>query len=58
MKDNQGNNPTDNKVKPGDTYTTTVTTPVAGPKGREWWRSYEKAAPYHSSKRHHDNIRN
>ena len=38
--------------------TVTKTTPVAGPKGRAWWQTYEKAAPYHSSKRHHDNIRN
>ena len=58
MKDNQANNPPDKKgEQPGDRYTTSVTTPVAGPKGREWWRSYEKAAPYHSSKRYHDNIR-
>ena len=38
--------------------TVTKTTPVAGPKGPAWWKSYEKAAPYSSSKRHHDNIRN
>jgi hypothetical protein len=37
--------------------TVTKTTPVAGPKGPAWWKSYEKAAPYHSSKKHHDNIR-
>ena len=37
--------------------TVTKTTPVSGPKGRAWWQTYEKAAPYHSSKRHHDNIR-
>ena len=58
MKDNEGKKPqTKPGEQPGDRYTTTVTTPVAGPKGREWWRSYEKAAPYHSSKRYHDNIR-
>ena len=33
------------------------TTPVAGPSGPEWWKTYEKAAPYYSSKRYHDNIR-
>ena len=37
--------------------TVTKTTPVAGPKGRAWWQTYEKAAPYSSSKRYHDNIR-
>lgn len=37
--------------------TVTKTTPVSGPKGRAWWQTYEKAAPYHSSKRYHDNIR-
>ena len=37
--------------------TVTKTTPVAGPKGPAWWQTYEKAAPYHSSKRYHDNIR-
>ena len=37
--------------------TVTKTTPVAGPKGRAWWQTYEKAAPYHSSKKYHDNIR-
>ena len=38
--------------------TVTKTTPVAGPKGRAWWQSYEKAAPYHSSKKYYRNIRN
>lgn len=57
--DKKGNNPTNgNRPQPGDEYSTvTKTTPVSGPKGRAWWQSYEKAAPYHSSKRYHDNIR-
>mgnify|MGYP003343758901 CR=1 FL=1 len=37
--------------------TVTKTTPVAGPKGPAWWQTYEKAAPYNSSKRSHDSIR-
>ena len=49
--------PTGPGAQPGDVYNTTKTTPVAGPKGPAWWQSYEKAAPYHSSKRYHDNIR-
>ena len=57
MKDNEEKKPKNPGEQPGDRYKTTVTTPVAGPKGREWYRSYEKAAPYHSSKRYHDNIR-
>tara|TARA_Y100000015_G_C2386330_1_gene87613 strand:+ start:407 stop:1081 length:675 start_codon:yes stop_codon:yes gene_type:complete len=48
--------PTGPGAQPGDVYST-KTTPVAGPKGPAWWKSYEKAAPYHSSKRYHDNIR-
>ena len=44
------------KEKPAKTWTTSVTTPVAGPSGPEWWKTYEKAAPYYSSKRYHDNI--
>jgi hypothetical protein len=60
MKDNEGKKPpTGPGAQPGDVYSTvTKTTPVAGPKGRAWWQTYEKAAPYSSSKRHHDNIRN
>ena len=47
------------KVQPGDVYSTvTKTTPVAGSKGPAWWHSYEKAAPYHSSKKYYRNIRN
>ena len=50
--------PTGPGAQPGDVYSTvTKTTPVSGPKGPAWWQSYEKAAPYHSSKRYHDNIR-
>ena len=37
--------------------TPTKTTPVAGPSGPAWWQTYEKAAPYRSSKRHYLNIR-
>ena len=50
--------PTGPGAQPEDVYSTvTKTTPVSGPKGRAWWQSYEKAAPYHSSKKYHDNIR-
>ena len=37
--------------------TVTKTTPVAGPKGRAWWQTYEKAAPYHSSKKYYNDLR-
>ena len=47
----------DDKKKPSK-YVPVVTTPDAAGTGPKWWQSYEKAAPYHSSKRHHDNIRN
>ena len=58
MKDNQDNNPTNNNnEQPGDRFSSPKTTPVAGPKGPAWWQTYEKAAPYNSSKRSHDNIR-
>ena len=46
-------------AQPGDVYSTvTKTTPVAGKKSPAWWQSYEKAAPYHSSKKYYRNIRN
>ena len=38
-------------------YVPVVTTPDAAGTGPKWWQSYEKAAPYSSSKRYHDNIR-
>ena len=46
----------DDKKKPSK-YVPVVTTPDAAGTGPKWWQSYEKAAPYHSSKRYHDNIR-
>ena len=42
---------------PPSSNTPTKTTPVAGPSGPAWWQTYEKAAPYRSSKRHYLNIR-
>ena len=57
-EDEEKKPPTGPGAQPEDVYSTvTKTTPVAGPKGRAWWQTYEKAAPYHSSKRYHDNIR-
>ena len=51
--------PTKPGAQPGDVYSTvTKTTSVAGSKGPAWWQSYEKAAPYHSSKKYYRNIRN
>ena len=38
-------------------YKPTLTSPDPAGTGPKWWQSYEKAAPYHSSKRYHDNIR-
>ena len=58
-----GNNNTTTTKKDGDketttkTWTTKKTTPDPAGTGPKWWQSYEKAAPYHSSKRYHDNIR-
>ena len=57
-KDDDKKPPTGPGAQPEDFYNTvTKTTPVAGPKGPAWWQTYEKAAPYNSSKRSHDNIR-
>jgi len=57
-KDDDKKPPTGPGAQPGDEYSTvTKTTPVSGPKGPAWWQTYEKAAPYNSSKRSHDNIR-
>ena len=39
-------------------YVPVVTTPDAAGTGPKWWQSYEKAAPYHSSKKYYRNIRN
>ena len=58
-----GNNTTTTTTTKGDKETTTKTwtsqktTRDAAGTGPKWWQSYEKAAPYHSSKRYHDNIR-
>ena len=38
-------------------YKPTLTSPDPAGTGPKWWQSYEKAAPYHSSKRYHDNVR-
>ena len=47
----------DDKKKPSK-YVPVVTTPDAAGTGPKWWQSYEKAAPYHSSKKYYRNIRN
>lgn len=46
--------PPETKGKPN---TPQKTTPVAGPSGPAWWQTYEKAAPYRSSKKYYLNIR-
>ena len=59
-----GNNTTTTTTTKGDKETTTKT--WTSPKttrdpagtGPKWWQSYEKAAPYHSSKKYYRNIRN
>ena len=59
-----GNNNTTTTKKDGDkettttTWTTKKTTPDPAGTGPKWWQSYEKAAPYHSSKKYYRNIRN
>ena len=59
-----GNNTTTTTKKDGDkettttTWTTKKTTPDPAGTGPKWWQSYEKAAPYHSSKKYYRNIRN
>ena len=44
--------------KPPSKYVPVVTTPDPAGTGPKWWQSYEKAAPYHSSKKYYRNIRN
>ena len=39
-------------------YKPTLTSPDPAGTGPKWWQSYEKAAPYHSSKKYYRNIRN
>ena len=58
-----GNNTTTTTTTKGDKETTTTT--WTSPKttrdpagtGPKWWQSYEKAAPYHSSKKYYTDIR-
>ena len=45
------------KEKIAKKWTTSVTTPDPAGTGPKWWQTYEKAAPYHSSKRYYDDIR-
>ena len=47
-----------NKETTTKKWTTKKTTPDAAGTGPKWWQSYEKAAPYHSSKKYYRNIRN
>ena len=61
-KDGDGDEPTTPTTpqQPTTTYTAPQkTTPIAGgTKGsRPWWKTYEKAAPYHSSRKYYQNIR-
>ena len=46
----------DNK-KPTVKYKAVTTTSDPARTGPKWWQSYEKAAPYHSSKKYYQNIR-
>ena len=39
-------------------WTTSKTTRDPAGTGPKWWQTYEKAAPYHSSKKYYRNIRN
>ena len=56
--DEEEKKPEQQPTPPSKSSTTpTKTTPVAGPSGPAWWQTYEKAAPYRSSKRHYLNIR-
>ena len=41
-----------------NTWTTKKTTPDPAGTGPKWWQSYEKAAPYSSSKKYYRHIRN
>ena len=56
-KGDDGDKKDDDKKKPSK-YVPVVTTPDAAGTGPKWWQSYEKAAPYHSSKKYYRNIRN
>ena len=62
-KDTDTSDDTDQKDKPKKdkkipvVYKPTLTSPDPAGTGPKWWQSYEKAAPYHSSKRYHDNVR-
>ena len=62
-KDGDGDKPKDpttTSQQPTVRYTAPQrTTPIAGgTKGsRPWWKTYEKAAPYHSSRKYYQNIR-
>ena len=62
-KDGDGDRPettTTTTQEPTARYTAPQsTTPIAGgTKGsRPWWKTYEKAAPYHSSRKYYQNIR-
>jgi len=47
-----------NKETTTKKWTTKKTTPDPAGTGPKWWQSYEKAAPYHSSKKYYRNIRN
>ena len=49
--------PDKDKKKPAKKWTTSVTTPDPAGTGPKWWQTYEKAAPYRSSKKYYDDIR-
>ena len=57
-KDDDGDKKGDDDKKKPSKYVPVVTTPDAAGTGPKWWQSYEKAAPYSSSKKYYRNIRN
>ena len=57
-KDDDGDKKGDDDKKKPSKYVPVVTTPDAAGTGPKWWQTYEKAAPYHSSKKYYRGIRN
>jgi hypothetical protein len=56
-EDGNGNGANDDEKKPTVKYKAVTTTPDPAGTGPKWWQTYEKAAPYHSSKKYYRNIR-
>ena len=57
-KDDDGDKKGDDDKKKPSKYVPVGTTPDAAGTGPKWWQTYEKAAPYHSSKKYYRGIRN